>query len=565
MFEFTLQKVDLQLISSFDDISLNWGSISSSNLVPNTTTNVTIDLPWSISGSSSITYSLQNSFGYSVPSWVTLDIANRILIINTTGIAAGTTTSFYIRSESTTFIWDKTVNLQVVGCNVQNWSTCQSNSSNSWQACNSGYYLVQDSSTKNYLCKLKEDKVGSTASTVTQSAVGAVVGATVVFSFWNMSNLQGIWITMNQFQLILLLLLTNSHIPKSIVDYLTGMKATTCSLNFIPFKDLPGLRYIVDWFDYGINNQSLDYFGVFSGSTFVNIFALIWAVSLIGVVHICYLYLFKRLLTWWGERPTCIKYLNKVYQLLTFTIYIRLILEANIFIMLTSLSEIKAWNTTSVSKIASLINAIIWELFWIALFILTFVHWMYNRKLDNIDHYMPLKAFFNGLKNQVKARLYSTILLLRRIFLTTFLIIGSSISSLGIIIPMMIVQFVYLSLFIIVRPYNWVKDNVLEITNEVYYFVMITLLVHFNSDSRWTGTAETLYFCLIVANSITIVLIMISKILINKFSKNKFSKNNTFLGDILIKLCIKLVNKCKPKTAIQPENTIQNVNKIYKV
>ena len=437
----------------------------------------------------------------------------------------GTVIKLEIRSSSSKSpsLWIKEVNIQIVAWSIPFCSTCQPDNASLWSVWASGYTVYYNSlgqnsgwvNSNNSYSKSSEISDLEQSSTVTNSVVGAVAGVTVVFSFWNMSNLQGIWITMNQFQLILLLLLTNSNIPKAIINYLTGMKATTCSLNFIPFKDLPGFSYLVGWFDYSINNQSLNYFGVFSGSTFVNIFALIWAVILIGVAHIWYLCLFKRLLTWCEERPTCIKYLNKVYQLLTFTIYIRLILEANIFIMLTSLSEIKSWNTASASKIASLIIAIIWEILWIALLVLTFMHWIYNRKLENIDHYMPLKAFFDGLKHQSKARLYSTVLLLRRVFLTTFLIIGSSISSIGIIIPMMIIQFVYLSLFIIVRPHSWVKDNVLEITNEVYYFVLIVLLVHFNSDSRWNGTAESVYFCLIVSNSIIIVLIMIGKYLVD--------------------------------------------------
>ena len=174
--------------------------------------------------------------------WVIFDPENRVVIANTTGLSAGTSVNFIIRSITKTSSWDKTVYLLVVNCSVENWSVWQLRNPNSWQTCNSSYVLKQDSSSNYYWGQYVT--FASSASTATQSAVGAIAGVTVLFSFWNMSNLQGIWITMNQFQLILLLLLTNSHIPKSIVDYLTGMKATTCSLNFVPFKDLPGLKNI---------------------------------------------------------------------------------------------------------------------------------------------------------------------------------------------------------------------------------------------------------------------------------------------------------------------------------
>ena len=72
-----------------------------------------------------------------------------------------------------------------------------------------------------------------------QAVAGAAGGVAVVFSLWNISTPTGLWITMNQFQLIMLLLLTNSSIPLSIVAYLSGLKTTTCSFNFLPFKNIP--------------------------------------------------------------------------------------------------------------------------------------------------------------------------------------------------------------------------------------------------------------------------------------------------------------------------------------
>ena len=439
--------------------------------------------------------------------WVIFDPENRVVIANTTGLSAGTSVNFIIRSITKTSSWDKTVYLLVVNCSVENWSVWQLRNPNSWQTCNSSYVLKQDSSSNYYWGQYVT--FASSASTATQSAVGAIAGVTVLFSFWNMSNLQGIWITMNQFQLILLLLLTNSHIPKSIVDYLTGMKATTCSLNFVPFKDLPGLKILIAWLNFDLNYKNLESFGVFSGSTFVNIFSLIWAIFIIWVIHVIYMLVFKHLLKRYEERPKCIRFFNKIFQLFMFTIYIRLILEAYIFIILSSLSEIKMWNPQNTSKTISLIIAIICQLLCIGLLVLTFVHWLINRKLESIDHYMPLKTLFNELKHQSKARLYSTLLLLRRTFLSILLIMGSSINSLSLIIPMVVVQSAYLSFILIVRPWGWVKDNILEITNEVYYLALIALLAHFNSDDRWNEAAETVYFILIVTNSIIIVLIML--------------------------------------------------------
>ena len=50
--------------------------------------------------------------------------------------------------------------------------------------------------------------------------------------------------------------------------------------------------------------------------------------------------------------------------------------------------------------------------------------------------------------------------------------------------------------------------------NEVFYFVLITLLVYFNSDSRWTKSSETAYLWLIITNSLAVISIMIGTYLI---------------------------------------------------
>ena len=103
-------------------------------------------------------------------------------------------------------------------------------------------------------------------SSAGQAVAGAAVGVSIIFSFCNLSTPTGLWITMNQYQLILLLLLTKSNIPKSIVDYLSGLKVTTCSFNFIPFKDISGFDRLIEYLNSELPREELDYFGIFSGS-----------------------------------------------------------------------------------------------------------------------------------------------------------------------------------------------------------------------------------------------------------------------------------------------------------
>ena len=317
---------------------------------------------------------------------------------------------------------------------------------------------------------------------------------------------------MKQFQLILLLLLTNSHIPKSIVDYLTGMKTTTCSLNFIPFKDIPKVKDFLNWFSSDLLYSDLENFGIFSGSTLINNFSLLWVFGLIITSHLILNLLFKYIKFDRQRWPKLTKFYDKIYQLFAFTIYIRLMLEASQFMMLSSFQELKVWNVSNTSKTISLIIAFITAIFWISFIIISIIHWFYNRKIDSIDHYMPLKEFFCDLKDKYWPRLYLTILMLRRSIFASILIVGEKASSIGLVIPLIVLQALYLAQLLIIRPFKQAGDNLLEITNELFYLVLIVLLAHFNSESNWNNTAGSIYLFLIIANSLWSALLIICKI-----------------------------------------------------
>ena len=371
-------------------------------------------------------------------------------------------------------------------------------------------YKANNTSSNSTAIKNTSKSISQYYFIVIQSIIGAAVSAILVLSMCNLSTSQGVWITMNQFQLILLLLLTNSHIPQSIVDYLSGLKTTTWSLNFVPFKDISGIKTINDWLDFGLENNDLKHFGLLSGSTFVNNFSLVWVVALIAVVHLWFSLCHNKLKRKTSDQQKWRSLLSKVYQTFAFTIYLRLVLESNQFLLLSSFSELKTWHTTGAARIVSLWTAFVAAGVCMSLIAVSFVHWLFHRQLENTDHYMPLKELFGGLKDRSKPRLYSTVLLTRRCFLVAFLVAASSLTSTAIVVPMLVVQTVYVSLMAALRPYKSAKDNLLEVVNEVYYFAMIAMLVHYNADSKWSKASETAYLWLIIANSLTIIFIMIS-------------------------------------------------------
>ena len=172
----SLQSFILYKDSSLNsDISLNCELISSLSLAQNALTNISIDLSCSVDDTSSISYSIKTLDGSSLPNWISLDAINRILIVNTIGVTAGTKISLSIISASTYPICNKAVNLKIVDWDIQNWTAWEYNNKDSCQLWNNEYYLYNDSNTTNRIWKKYDSSsssVSKASSTATQSAVG---------------------------------------------------------------------------------------------------------------------------------------------------------------------------------------------------------------------------------------------------------------------------------------------------------------------------------------------------------------------------------------------------------
>ena len=246
---------------------------------------------------------------------------------------------------------------------------------------------------------------------------------------------------MNQFQLIMLLLLTKSNIPRSIVSYLSGLKATTWSFSFIPFKNIPGLNKMVDKLDFKLPDKELRYFGIASGSTFVNNFSLICIILIFVAIHSLFQLIHRLFRQKIKSKKKWVKWWEKTYQFFAFSLYIRLMFEANVFLLLSSFSEIYEWNTSGSSNIISLLFAFIGGWICLSFVSLSLINYSIHKETKNMNNYIPLNEFFSGISNKMISRLYPTFLLLRRLIFIVLLVFGSSFNSFTLICPM-IVKFI---------------------------------------------------------------------------------------------------------------------------
>ena len=167
----------------------------------NSATQILPDLPCSISGSISISFSTSNYMASTVPSWVSIDSVSGILSINTPEVSSDTEHDFYINSavSGVSSPIKKLIKLIITNCAAKNWKKCISTNSLTCETCLSGYVLssgVWDIS-----------KTVKALSQATTSAVIAITGIVVLTSLINTASIADLWMIINQLQLLIFVLL----------------------------------------------------------------------------------------------------------------------------------------------------------------------------------------------------------------------------------------------------------------------------------------------------------------------------------------------------------------------
>ena len=106
-------------------------------------------------------------------------------------------------------------------------------------------------------------------------------------------------------------------------------------------------------------------------------------------------------------------------------------------------------------------------------------------------------------------------MLVRRNFLVIFLIFGQSLTSISKISVLLIIQVVYLPTIVYLRAFKRVVDNIIDIMNEVYFLVFLTILVFYNKESHWDSSTSDAFLYLIVSNSCVILTLITGSLISN--------------------------------------------------
>ena len=362
---------------------------------------VNIPLTWSVSGSTSISYSIQQYSTYELPSWVSLDSTNMILTINAPTISATTIYGLKIVSTINSKSYPKIIYITVAGSSSSSsGGTSSSSSTNSTSS--------SSTSTSSTSTKAKTPITTTVKSTMiaTQSAIGSGMAIGLSTSILTSSSAQGIWTFMNQFQMFLILNLLGADFPQDIKDYLDNMSFSTFSFDFIPTYNFPLINIYYGYFSWDEENQDYLISGINYSCSIINNAQLFLICVTYAWLHlIIYLIYLKlnQLMNFLG------KIIRKVYEYMTFNIYLRTLVEGFLFLYLSTLHEIYLSDFNKSGRILSFVLGVLIYIMLLALSLFVIYQW-YKSLNSNFDiEKSKFSELFEGLKETKWGKLFHTV------------------------------------------------------------------------------------------------------------------------------------------------------------
>ena len=351
----------------------------------------------------------------------------------------------------------------------------------------------------------------SASSTANQAIMGIGVASMTATSLFSLSSPQGMWSCFNEFQLLMLLLLTGAYFPKEIVNFLAGMDFTSFSFSFIPTVNLFNSLSLTNWINFDLNDDYLKAIGMNSESALVNNISVVWTFLAIIIIHWIYCIFHKILKKHFSEKPKLLKILNILMHIFTFNIYVRIMLESSQFILVSSAYEIRNFNVENVARKTSLSIAFVIFAIWIAFVIFTtFQTYLFVKQTKKSeDSYFT--ELVEGMKKTKLAKWYSWFVMLRKFILISFLRFAKDLSIYATVGIVVFIEINYIIILIYNRPFESTKDNFLEILNELVFLGQSLVLFHFKKQSDWNNTMILAFILTVTLTNLLSAVIHIGK------------------------------------------------------
>ena len=429
------------------------------------------DLTNSISGSTPISYSISN-YLTAAPSWILIASSSGKLTINAPLNSVGKEYDFYVVSSVS---GDSGSTKKLIKLTITSFQLNPSNEAN---------IMI----------------------TIVQILLIVVVVVSAISASLESSTFASMWSLINQVQIFFLLLLTRAYIPDDPKAAIEGFKLLLNFPDIIPFERIEIIKTNINKFNFQLSEFMFESNGMDSDSTLYNTSSFILSLFMAVFLYLWLIAFNKWILKIsnsrrWGILIKIAKWLiSKTLRILVFTYFIRTILEMMQYILVTSIYEINNFKFSDGLTLSSYCLAVFMLcLFIMILSIVVYLSLSSYRVIE--DHHNKLGEFFEGIKVERRFKFFACIMLLRKLFYILLIITLMTINSKILIGILTVLQLGYIIYLVILRPYSEIKANLIEAINEIYFFLLLAIIIFINVEEDWDSVRTGVYLHLIVTNS----------------------------------------------------------------
>lgn len=499
---------------------------------------VALDLTWSLTGSSTISYTLNGVSPVIVPSWIILDETNYQLLIDTPSVISNTNYTFNITSASGTYTSNMQIIIEVGSWNDPHWLMCD-NTLNIWSSCESSYSLDPalftwyDPNAASFELNpkfIKSTQTVGIASVSTSSVAGLISSAAAG------SSNHGMWASANQYQLYLLLPLLRTGMHNDLIEFFKGLSFFSFSFDFIRIDLIVKINNLLKYFEYGETDQLYSIIEYSYKSSIRNLMSVVFTIWWFFILHVGILMPIR----WWMEKLSESNKLRKLfealYSIFMMGIYLRIYIESLVLQFFTTIYEIYHIETSDTPQIISLsiTTCIVLMYFWVFFIYLSYMKKSLN--LEFIEEKSILRELISGLKSTKYSRYYFAVFMVKRITSIAIIIFLNSFNVYIRLVWFVTVHSLSVMYSLVVRPFVIAKDNLIEAINDISYTLVVWSLFYFSDSESWSKTTMISLIIFIISISLMVSLISLGyaiSIFISKYKKclNKSQKRNNKVAD----------------------------------
>ena len=204
-------------------------------------------------------------------------------------------------------------------------------------------------------------------------------------------------------------------------------------------------------------------------------------------------------------------------KLFLFTLYIRVLVEAILFIFVSVMLEITQFESAHDHPLSYTIS-------WLSLIVIIIAtmlipkHYFDYREYSNIDSEY-FSELYNGTKDTKICKLYTFIFIMRRLITAFLIVFLRNLNVWPRCIFFTIVQIAALTFSIIYRPFSEAKNNIIEIMNEAIFSVLCVFVTICNDPKIWFSELTNILIYALTINGSMISVVLTVDLIINCVQK----------------------------------------------